>query len=135
LLFSPICDKLGLLQAVGTIMVKRKSKVFEIEQRMADMTIKNKTKKKKLSEEEIDDIVISQADNDSEWEDAIHVRKTNPASLSIPPGLAARAAFLAHLHREARVEEWLMRIIRERVELEEGAFVMAKRELSMKERA
>jgi hypothetical protein len=31
--------------------------------------------KKKLSEEQIDEIVISQTDNDSEWEEAVHVRK------------------------------------------------------------
>ena len=88
--------------------------------------------KKKLSEKEIDKIVISQADNDSEWEEPIHVKKTRPTSLSIPAKLAARAAFLAYLHREAGVEEWLMRIIRERVEIEEGAFVEAKRELITK---
>ena len=84
---------------------------------------------KKISEEKIDDIVISQADNDSEWEEPVHVRKTKSTSLSIPAELAARAAFLAHLHKESGVEEWLMRIIRERVDLEEGAFVEAKREL------
>lgn len=88
--------------------------------------------KKKLSEKEIDNIVISQAANDSEWEEPIYVKKTKPTSLSIPANLAARAAFLAHLHREPDVEEWLMRIIRERVELEEGAFVEAKRELTVR---
>ena len=88
--------------------------------------------KKKLSEKEIDKIVISQADNDSEWEEPIHVKKTRPTSLSIPAKLAARAAFLAYLHRESGVEEWLMRIIRERIEIEEGAFVEAKRELITK---
>ena len=101
------------------------------------MTTKNKTKKKKLSEDAIDNIVISHADNDSEWEEPIQVRirKTKPTNLSIPDELAARAAFLAHLHRESGVEEWIMRIIRERIELEEVAFVEAKRELIAKERA
>lgn len=93
------------------------------------MTKIDKKKKKKLSQEEIDDIVISQADNDSEWEEPIQVRKTKPTNLSIPANLAARAAFLAHLHREPGIEEWIMRIIRERIELEEVAFVEAKREL------
>jgi hypothetical protein len=96
---------------------------------MAYMTTRGKTMGKKISEEKIDDIVISQADNDSEWEEPILVRKTKSTSLSIPAELAARAAFLAHLHKESGVEEWLMRIIRERVDLEEGAFVEAKREL------
>jgi hypothetical protein len=101
---------------------------------MADMTKIDKTMKKKLSQEEIDDILISQADNDSEWEEPILVRKTKPTNLSIPANLAARAAFLAHLHREPGIEEWIMRIIRERIELEEVAFVEAKRELIARER-
>jgi hypothetical protein len=101
---------------------------------MANMISKKETIKKKLSEEQIDEIVISQADDDSEWEEAVHVHKTKPTSFSLPPGLAARAVFLAHLHREPGVEDWIMRIIRERVELEEGAFIEAKRELTGKER-
>jgi len=46
--------------------------------------------KKKLSEKEIDNFVISQADNDSEWEEPIHVRKTGPTSLAIPAEKRAR---------------------------------------------
>jgi fructose-1-phosphate kinase PfkB-like protein len=60
-----------------------------------------------FSEEEIDKIVVSQADDDSAWEKPIQVRKAKPISLSVPAELAARAAFLARLHREASVEEWL----------------------------
>lgn len=81
-----------------------------------------------LSEEEIDRIVVAQADDDSAWEEPVHVRQ-KPTSVSLPAELAARAAFLARLHRITNVEEWLRRIIRERVELEEAAFVGAKREL------
>ena len=43
------------------------------------MTIKDK-----ISEEKIDNIVIAQADDDSEWEEPIQVQKTKPTSLSIP---------------------------------------------------
>ena len=96
------------------------------------MSAKGKTMKKKLPKEEIDEIVVKQADNDSAWEEPIHVRKTKPTSLSIPADLAARAAFLAKLHRETSIKEWLMRIIRERIELEEVAFVEAKREIAAK---
>ena len=52
-----------------------------------------------------------------------------PSSLQIPSELAERAAFLAGLHREKSLEAWLTRMIRERVELKEGAFLQAKREL------
>ena len=95
------------------------------------MSTKAKSKKKS-SEEDIDQIVIAQADDDSAWDKPVRVRRTKPASLSIPPDLAARAAFLARLHRMRNVEEWLTHVIQERVELEEAAFVDAKQELTAK---
>jgi hypothetical protein len=88
--------------------------------------------KRNPSQEEIDEIVVSQADDDSAWEKPISVRRKKPASLSIPAELAARAAFLARLHRQADTGEWLTRIIQERVELEEAAFVRVKRDLATK---
>ena len=91
-----------------------------------------KQTRKQLTEKEIDDIVESQADDDSDWEKAIEVHRAKPASLSIPAELAARAAFLAKLHRENNVEEWLRKVIKERVELEEVAFNEAKREMSLR---
>lgn len=87
---------------------------------------------KKFSEEEIDKIVVKQADKDSAWEEPIHVRKKKLTSLSVPAEIAARAAFLAKLHRETNIEEWLIHIIRERIEIEEIAFVEAKRDMSAK---
>ena len=42
---------------------------------VADMTARNKKIRKNLPEEEIDRIVVQQADNDSEWEEPIHVLK------------------------------------------------------------
>jgi hypothetical protein len=97
------------------------------------MTAKSKTTSKKPSEEEIDTMVVAQVEEDSAWEEPIHARKTKPASLSIPAKLAARAAFLAKLHREKSIEDWLTRIIRERIELEEIAFSEVKRELKGKQ--
>ncbi len=88
--------------------------------------------KKKLFEEEIDKIVVERADDDSAWEAPVHIRKTKPTSLSVPAKLAARAAFLARLHREMNIEKWLMRIIQERIEIEEVAFVEAKRDMAAK---
>ena len=74
-------------------------------------------KTKRLSEPEIDQIVAAQADNDSAWGKPVRVRRSKPASLAIPADLAARAAFLAQLHRTKNVEEWLTHVIQERVEL------------------
>ncbi|MGD0383179.1 MAG: hypothetical protein ABSA77_06660 [Thermoguttaceae bacterium] len=97
------------------------------------MSTRDKTKKKS-SEKDIDRLVISQVDEDSAWEKPIRVRRTKPASLSIPANLAARAAFLARLHRKTNVAEWLTNIIQERVEMEEAAFMGLKHDLTSKSR-
>jgi hypothetical protein len=99
---------------------------------MAIMKSIKKETKRQLTEKEIDKIVESQADDDSAWEKPIKVRRAKPASLSIPAELAARATFLAKLHKENNVENWLTKVIKERVELEEFAFNEAKREMSLR---
>lgn len=57
--------------------------------------------------QEIDQLVVDQANDDLAWEKPVYVHRTKPASLSIPADLAARGAFLARLHRKKGVEEWL----------------------------
>jgi len=84
---------------------------------------------KRLSEAEIDREVVDHADDSSAWTRPVRVRRRKASLMSIPAPLAERAAFLARLHRESAVEEWLARIIRERIELEESAFAKARREL------
>ena len=69
--------------------------------------------KQSLSEEQIDQVVIEQADDDSAWEEPILVGRSGPASLSIPADLAARAAFLARLHRSESLDDWLTHVIRD----------------------
>jgi len=83
-----------------------------------------------LTQDQIDEIVISQAEDDSAWEQAVEVRRSQGAALKIPAELAARAAFLARLHRTTNVQEWVTKILRERIELEEVAFAEAKRDLA-----
>ena len=91
---------------------------------------KKRKKTTVLDQEGIDRLVISQSENDSAWEQPIRVKRSKPASLSIPGELAARAAFLARLHREAGINKWIERVVRERVELEELAFKEAKKKLA-----
>lgn len=86
--------------------------------------------KPKLAQDQIDRVVTAQADDDSAWQKAIVVRRPKSASLSIPAELAARAAILARLHRESRVDKWVERVVRERVEIEESAFTAAKKTLA-----
>lgn len=96
---------------------------------MGNLSMKSKANKV-LSEQEIDNIVVSQANDDSAWGKPIRARRNKPASLSIPADLAARAAFLAQIHRTKSVEEWLTQVIQERVELEEAAFAGLKHDLT-----
>lgn len=91
-----------------------------------------KDKANVLSEEEMDTIVVAQADDDSAWEKPIRVRKAKPTAVPLPSQLAARAVFFARLHREVSVEDWLRRVIQERIDLEEAAFAGLKRDLSAK---
>jgi hypothetical protein len=78
------------------------------------MSIRKKNNRKTEQDQEtVDQIVISQADNESAWEESIAVKQSKPASLSLPGELAARAAFLAKLHREPAVDKWVERIVRE----------------------
>ena len=93
------------------------------------MSTRKRRKTTTLDQEAIDRLVIAQSDDESAWEAPVRVKKSKPESLSIPGDLAARAAFLAGLHREAGVDKWVERIIRERVELEELAFAEAKKQL------
>ena len=93
-----------------------------------DMSTMQKSKKP-FSEQEIDQVVVAQASDESAWDEPVRVRHAQPASLSIPASLAARAAFVARLHRTKSTEAWLTRA-EERVELEEAAFAGAKQEMA-----
>lgn len=86
-----------------------------------------------LTQEEIDERVIGQAEDDTKWEPLVHVSRKQ-AAIGLPGSLAQRAAFLARLHRERNLQAWVERVIRERVELEERAFTQARRELGSKPR-
>lgn len=93
----------------------------------------NKTSKRgNLSQKDVDAIVVAQANDESAWEKPIRVRRAKSTTISLPAELAARAAFFARLHHEATVEDWLRRIVQERVELEEAAFAGVKRDLAIR---
>ena len=91
--------------------------------------MKTKRKMKRVSEEEIDAQVVAEAGAESAWAKPVKVRRSKAASVSLPSSLAARAAFFARLHREARLNDWLKKVIEERIDLEEAAFAGLKREL------
>jgi len=88
--------------------------------------------KHKATEEEIDDIVAAQADDDAAWEQPVRAQRAEAAALLLPSELATRAAFFARLHRAANVEDWVKRIVQERIDMEEAAFAELKRDLVTK---
>lgn len=83
-----------------------------------------------ISEEEIDRLVIADADRDAAWGKPIRVLRGESSAVSLPAELASRAAFFARLHRWSNVEEWLKRIIEERIDIEEAVFTESKRDLA-----
>ena len=84
----------------------------------------------KQDQEAIDQLVVSQASDESAWEAPVRVKRSKPAALSLRGELAARAAFLAKLHREPGMDGWVERVVRERVELEEFASKAKKKKLA-----
>ena len=93
----------------------------------------NTPRKRKVTttdQERIDQLVVSQTSDESAWDVPVRVKRSEPAALSLPGELAARAVFLAKLHREAGIDKWVERVVRERVELEEFAFKETKRKLA-----
>jgi hypothetical protein len=89
-------------------------------------------RKRELSEEQVDEMVTTQADDDSAWGRPIKVRRSSATAVELPSDLAARAAFFARLHRMSGLEDWLKRVVQERLEMEEAAFAALKRELAAK---
>ena len=83
-----------------------------------------------LTEQEIDEIIIAQAEDESGWEPAIDVQIEATTSLSIPPQLARKAAFFAQLHNKTSMQAWLEAIIQERIEFETAAFASLQQALS-----
>ena len=83
--------------------------------------------KRKPTQAEVDRIVTEQAAEESAWGRPVVVSRPKWTSLALPAELAARATFLAKLHRERGVDRWVERVVRERVEIEESAFRAAKK--------
>lgn len=85
-----------------------------------------------MTEEEIDTIVTAQAEDETAWEQPVTVKRGRATSVSLPAALAERAAFFARVHREKSLDNWLKRIIQERLDIEEAAFTGFKRDLLAK---
>jgi hypothetical protein len=91
-----------------------------------------KSKRRVISEQEIDQRVIDQADDESVWEAPVNVKKSKSTTVKLPADLTSRAAFFARLHRDGTLDNWLIRVIQERLDIEEAAFSGFKKELDAK---
>lgn len=74
----------------------------------------------RLSEEEIDDLVVAQVDDDSSWDEPVRAKPSNWRTVRVPAELMARAAALATRHHESSIDAWIRRVIQERIEIEEA---------------
>jgi len=72
--------------------------------------------KKRLTEEEIDRIIINEADDKTKWRKPITVK---PVLIRFSPSIIEKAKHLAKLHRASDYQVWLKRIVEERIRLEE----------------
>ena len=84
----------------------------------------------RLTEAQIDEIVTAHANDETVWDKPIRVRRKQSITLPLTAELFTRAAFFARLHRETSLEQWLSRVVRERLEMEEAAFTNVKREVA-----
>ncbi|HEX7721605.1 MAG TPA: hypothetical protein VF397_05565 [Pyrinomonadaceae bacterium] len=87
-------------------------------------------KKSVKNQREIDETVIATADDSAAWEKPVRVKRAKGESVSLPAEMAARAAFFTRLHREPNLEQWIKKIVSERIDIEEAAFAASKRELA-----
>lgn len=92
-----------------------------------------KKKTTRTIEKEVDNRVTAQADDDSAWEKAVQVHRSESEAISIPAEVASRAAFFARLHREPSLDHWIKKVIAERIDIEEAAFAATKRDLTVNE--
>lgn len=86
-------------------------------------------KKKRLSEREIDELVIAQVDEVAAWEEPIHVRPSHSTSIRLSADLIQRAKFFARLHGQKAYQSWLKQVIVERLEAEERMYRAIKSDL------
>lgn len=77
-------------------------------------------KPKRLSEAEIDDLVVAHADDDSAWEEPVTGKPLKWRTVRLPEELAARVAYFAMLHDDGRIDDWIRRVLLERLEQEEA---------------
>ena len=78
-----------------------------------------KKNSKKLTNEQIDEIVTIESDDLSKWEEPIEVKAPQAVLLRLSPELIQKIKFLATIHKTDNYQNWLEKIIKERIQLED----------------
>jgi len=86
-------------------------------------------RKKKLTEEEIDEIVISEADDITKWEEPISVKPLGTALIRLSPDMIEKARYFAKVHNYHSYQIWLKRVIEDRIKTEEEILKELKQDL------
>ncbi len=83
-------------------------------------------KRKKVTEEEIDELVIAEANDMTKWGKPVAVR---PTVIRFSTSVIEKAKYLAKLHNTRGYQTWLKQIVEERIKLEEELLSDIKRGL------
>jgi len=83
-------------------------------------------RRKKLTEEDIDELVIAEANDMTKWGKPVAVR---PTIISFSTSVIEKAKYLAKLHNTRGYQTWLKQIVEERIKLEEELLSDIKRGL------
>ena len=84
-------------------------------------------KKEHLTEKDIDEIVIKEADDSSRWGKPIHVKPRIAIPLPLPAKLVKRAKSIAQRRKAGGYQDWLLKVIEERIASEESAASLTRR--------
>ena len=83
-------------------------------------------RRKKLTEEDIDELVIAEANDMAKWGKPVAVR---PTIIRFSTSVIEKAKYLAKLHNTRGYQTWLKQIVEERIKLEEELLSDIKRGL------
>jgi len=86
-------------------------------------------RKSKLTEQEIDEIVISEANDITKWEEPISVKPPRVTPIRLSPDTVKTAKYFAKLHKYRGYQTWLKRIIEDRIKTEEAILKELKQRL------
>jgi hypothetical protein len=87
-------------------------------------------RKRKLTEQEIDEIVVSEANDSTKWEEPISVKPSGAALIRLSSDMIEKARYLAKLHNYHSYQTWLKRVIEDRIKTEEELLKELKQELN-----